>query len=50
MKAKTFQKETFGHIRNNFLVDADSRTNKDPLSNQFQEILSMNGLSDINFK
>ena len=52
MKAKTVKKDSVGKIRNNFMFDNDIKTkqNKNPSSKQLQEILSMNGLADINFK
>lgn len=49
MKAKGSKKESLGHIRNNFFEN-DIKKYKNPSSKQLQEILSMNGLSDINFQ
>jgi hypothetical protein len=49
MKAKTIKKESVGKIRNNFFEN-DIKKFKNPSSKQLQEILSMNGLADINFK
>ena len=51
MKSKTMKKDSIGKIRNNFMFNNDVKNKqKNPSSKQLQEILSMNGLSDINFK
>lgn len=50
MKAKGSKtKDSFGKIRNNFFEN-DINKFKNPSSKQLQDILSMNGLTDINFQ